>query len=95
LDYPYFVIDPKNLVYPTYLCSWIDCKRRLTLINFFQDPKQVNEHTVFGNTCHRLLEWLSTDAMTAQEYFDDSEGSGQKLYQSMLYDMFLVGKSFS
>ena len=64
LDYPFYVVDPSNLIYPTYLCSWIDCKRRLALVNYVQDGKQVNEHTVFGSTCHRLLEWLAESKIT-------------------------------
>lgn len=42
LDYPCFVIDPVNLLYPTYLCSWIDCKRRISLASYVIGDKSVN-----------------------------------------------------
>lgn len=71
LDYAYFVIDPSNLVYPTYLCSWIDCKRRLALINYVQEGKAVNHFTVYGSTCHRLLEWFADEKISTAEYEDN------------------------
>ena len=64
LDYAYFIIDSLNLIYPTYLCSWIDCKRRLALVNYIQEAKGINDHIVYGSTCHRLLEWLADEKIT-------------------------------
>jgi hypothetical protein len=55
LDYPYLILDPQNLLYPSYLCSWIDCKRLISLNNYVQGEKDVNEAIVYGSTCHRLL----------------------------------------
>jgi hypothetical protein len=68
LQYPYVVFDPHNLLYPTYICSWIDCKRRITLSNYIQSEKEVNLAVIYGSTCHRLLEWLSDKLTTVQEY---------------------------
>lgn len=42
LDYPCFVIDPTNLLYPSYLCSWIDCKRRISLASYVIGDRDVN-----------------------------------------------------
>lgn len=55
LNYPYLVLDPQNLLYPSYLCSWIDCKRSISLKYYIQGEKDVNEAIVYGSTCHRLL----------------------------------------
>lgn len=55
MNYPYLILDPYNLLYPSYLCSWIDCKRHTSLSYYIQGEKEVNEAVVFGSTCHRLL----------------------------------------
>lgn len=39
LDYPYLVLDPHNLLYPSYVCSWIDCKRFISLNHYVQGEK--------------------------------------------------------
>jgi hypothetical protein len=31
LQYSYMIINPTNLLYPTYICTWIECKRKITL----------------------------------------------------------------
>lgn len=31
MQYPYIIVDPYNSLYPTYICSWIECKRKITL----------------------------------------------------------------
>ena len=94
LDYAYFIIDSLNLIYPTYLCSWIDCKRRLALVNYIQEAKGINDHVVYGSTCHRLLEWFAEEKITVDQYEKSPEEVALRLYQSMIYDMFLVQKTF-
>jgi len=39
MSYPFLILDPDNLLYPSYLCSWIDCKRLTTLSNYIQGEK--------------------------------------------------------
>lgn len=58
LNYPYIIVDPQTLLYPSYLCSWIDCKRRISLVNYVSSEFEVNDHLVFGSACHRYMEWL-------------------------------------
>ena len=31
MQYPYIVVDPDNSIYPTYICSWIECKRKISI----------------------------------------------------------------
>jgi hypothetical protein len=66
MSYPFLILDPYNLLYPSYIFSWIDCKRLTTLSNYIQGKKKVDEAVVFGSTCHRLLEWLSEKKVTVQ-----------------------------
>jgi hypothetical protein len=94
MSYPYLILDPYNLLYPTYLCSWIDCKRHTTLNNYIQGEREVNEAVVFGSTCHRLLEWLAEKVTSVQEYYSNKKGTLEKLYNSMLYDMYLVDSTY-
>jgi hypothetical protein len=55
MNYPYIVIEPALQLYPTYLCSWIECKRLITIQNYIQADKEVNQSMVFGNACHRYM----------------------------------------
>jgi hypothetical protein len=53
----------------------------------------VNEAMIFGNTSHRMLEWLADKRFTVEEYFKDKEKVHKSLYDSMLYDMYLIDSS--
>lgn len=48
---------------------------------------------VYGSTCHRLLEWMAEKIVTVEDYKTDREGVLDRLYKSMLYDMFLINRT--
>ena len=92
LEYPYLVLDPANMLYPTYICSWIDCKRRITLAHYIQGEQETNEALVFGSTCHRWLEWLAEGVASVEDWHKDPQATALRLYNSILYDMYLIDK---
>lgn len=55
MQYPYIVVDPDNSLYPTYICSWIECKRRISISHYIQFNEPANEPMVLGNAIHRYL----------------------------------------
>lgn len=58
MDYAYIIVEPDMLLYPSYLCSWIECKRKITITNYVQAQFTVNISMVYGSACHRYMEWL-------------------------------------
>jgi hypothetical protein len=95
INYPYVIVEPQTLLYPTYLCSWIECKRRISLINYISSEYEVNESLVFGSACHRYMEWLiDGEVSTENKNFTEFKQIVMKIYNSFIYDMYLVNATF-
>lgn len=95
LNYPYIIVEPQILLYPSYLCSWIDCKRRISLVNYVSSEFEVNEVLVFGSACHRYMEWLlDKEVEIDNKNLAEFKEIIKKIYDSFLYDMYLVNASF-
>ena len=42
MQYPYIVVNPDNSLYPTYICSWIECKRKISINHYVQYNEPAN-----------------------------------------------------
>ena len=58
MQYPYIIIEPSISLYPTYICTWIECKRKITLEHYIEYNQKTNVALTLGNTIHHYLEWL-------------------------------------
>ena len=76
------MIDPENSIYPTYICSWIECKRRISIQHYIQYNEAANEYMILGNAIHRYLEWLIRKEV---DPVMPTEVEMKKLYNSFLY----------
>ena len=91
MQYPYIVVDPDNSLYPTYICSWIECKRKIAIDHYIQYNEPANEFMILGNSIHRYLEWLIRKEVEPQM---PTEAEMKNLYDSFIYDMFLIDLDF-